>query len=79
MRGMDGELVRGLRRVHASGQWVFHDPHDLARVDFKTGENINAFDDMPGTTTRTPWATLGERYPAHLVELARVTHLELTS
>lgn len=78
-RGMDGELVRGLRRANAAGQWVFHDPHDLARVDFKTRENLNDFQDMPGTTTRTPWDTLAERYPPHLVEIAKTTHLDLAS
>jgi hypothetical protein len=80
-RGIDGELVRGLRRARVRPQWVFHDPHDLARVDFKSDVNINTFRSLPSSLTRRqdsdPWVALAERYPPELVDLARETHLEL--
>jgi hypothetical protein len=81
VRGIDGELVRGLRRAGARAQWVFHDPHDLARVDFKSDTNINTFAALPASLTRSlstdPWAALTGRYPVELAELAQRTHLEL--
>lgn len=79
-RGIDGELVRGMRRARVRAQWVFHDPHELARVDFKSDVNLNTFDGLPTSLTGRrgdPWQALAERYPSELVELARKTHLEL--
>lgn len=79
-RGIDGELVRGLRRAHVRAEWAFHDPHDLARVDFKSDVNINTFAALPTSLTsgrRDPWSALAEHYPAELVGLARRTHLEM--
>lgn len=76
-RGMDGDLVRGLRRAHVKAQWVFDDPHDVARVDFKSDVNINSFDRVPGTAGGDAWAALRERYPVELVELAYSTSLDL--
>lgn len=76
LRGMDGDLVRGLRRAGVRVQWVFDDPHDLARVDFKSDVNLNAYDRVPGAGRNDAWQALRERYPAELVELACRTHLE---
>jgi glycosyltransferase involved in cell wall biosynthesis len=76
MRGMDGDLVRGLRRNRVRARWVFDDPHDLARVDFKSDVNINAYDGVPGTGRNDAWLALGEQYPAELVELAFRTSLK---
>lgn len=81
MRGMDGDLIRGLRRARVKAEWVFHDPHDLARVDFKSDVNLNSFKALPtsltGRRVTDPWKALAERYPAELVDMACRTHLEL--
>jgi hypothetical protein len=76
--GIDGELVRGLRRAHVTAAWVFHDPHGVARVDFKSDVNINPFASLPFRGPRSdPWAALAEHYPGELVDLAHKTHVEL--
>lgn len=73
MRGMDGDLVRGLRKARVKASWVFDDPHDLARIDFKSDTNINSYDRVPGNGRSDAWAALAEHYPADLVEMARST------
>lgn len=80
-RGMDGEIVRGLRRAHAAAeaQWVFHDPHEVARVDFKSAVNLNDFGEVHGRLGGDPWAELARFYPSHLVELAIATHEQLAA
>jgi hypothetical protein len=77
-RGIDGSMALGLRPPPS---WVFHDPHDVCRVDFKSDVNITPF---PGLVSNLgygpivpPWDLLARRYPAHLVDLARRTHKEL--
>lgn len=77
-RGLDGFLVRGLRRAGPTPRWRFHDPHPVARVDFKSDVNINTFERLPDSlrraTSSDPWPILAGHYPPHLVELARNTH-----
>lgn len=75
LRGIDGSLVRGLT---SRPEWRFHDPHDLARVDFKSAVNITSYSALrsiaTGVEIADPWARLAEIYPADLVTLARETH-----
>lgn len=71
--GLDGSLAAGLG---VRPEWVFHDPHDLARVDFKSDVNLNSFDKIAdaigyGPVEPDPWPLLETRYPADLVALAR--------
>lgn len=77
-RGLDGSLVAGLG---IQPQWVFHDPHDLCRLDFKSDVNLNSYETITaaigyGPEETDPWALLATRYPADLVEMARETALE---
>lgn len=55
-------------------EWVFHDPHPLARVDFKTDVNMTPYKAVAGSlgvaTIADPWADLGRWYPQHLVDQA---------
>ena len=61
--------------------WVFHDPHDLVRVDFKTDLNMTPY----GRVSRLlgygdevePWGLLAEHYPMDLVGLAYETHKQI--
>lgn len=81
MRGLDGSMAAGLG---VSPEWVFHDPHDLCRVDFKSAVNLNSFDAITaaigyGDVETDPWTLLAERYPAHLVEQARRLSSEMRS
>lgn len=74
--GIDGAFRAGL---NATPVWVFDDPHDLARVDFKSSVNLNGYERISRAAGRgpeedDPWTLLAERYPEDLVELARKTH-----
>jgi hypothetical protein len=73
--GIDFSLVIGLGM---RPEFVFHDPRDCARVDFKSDVNLNSFKAITGAIgigdEEEPWDVLGEHYPAHLVEMARRTH-----
>lgn len=77
-RGLDGSLVRGVTGP-GRPRWLFHDPHELARVDFKTRWNITPYRQTVqlvgvGPEYTDPWRRLAELYPAELCELARATH-----
>jgi glycosyltransferase involved in cell wall biosynthesis len=79
-RGLDGGLIRGMRRAGAELRWHVHDPHDLRIVDFKTAVNITPYDRLAAHAVaddEDPWPALEARYPADLVALARRTHIEL--
>lgn len=79
LRGMDGYLIRGMRKSGARVRWHVHDPHDMARVDFKSDVNLNTYAAISGFfrgTDLDPWTGLAERYPADLVDMARLAHLE---
>lgn len=71
-KGLDGSLAAGLG---VSPSWVFHDPNPVARVDFKSGTNLNSFDLIAGAIgvgeTLEPWDLLGGYYPPALVDQAR--------
>lgn len=72
-RGLDGSLATGLG---VQPEWVFHDPHDLCRVDFKSDVNLNGYHAITGAIgygpeEADPWALLAVRYPADLVDRAR--------
>lgn len=71
--GLDGSMVAGLG---VQPTWVFHDPHDLCRVDFKSDVNLNSYARISGAIgygeeETDPWGLLAERYPAELVDQAR--------
>lgn len=42
-RGLDGSLMRGLRRAREPFEVVFDDPHDFRCVDFKGANNITPY------------------------------------
>ena len=69
--GLDGSLVAGLCTTLS---WRFHDPHPLARVDFKSGTNLNSYERIAGAIGEgeeiDPWSALAEKYPAWLVRRA---------
>lgn len=78
-RGIDLNLALGLG---SKPEWVFHDPHPLARVDFKSDMNMTPYRAASGSPGRhgeieEPWETLVEKYPAELVSLAEKTCYEL--
>lgn len=80
-RGIDFSLVSGLGYQPA---WVWTDPHDLCRVDFKTSVNLTAYEDASdqrgyGPEEHDPWTALAERYPAHLCDMARETSERLSA
>jgi hypothetical protein len=71
--GIDGSLVAGLG---GRCEWIFSDPHDLCRVDFKSDVNLNSFEKVTsalgyGPVCLDPWSILARCYPEHLVEMAR--------
>lgn len=75
--GIDGSLIAGL---NCAPEWVFADPHDYCRVDFKSDVNLNSYDKITGAIGYgeeevDPWPLLAERYPGDLVALARETHV----
>lgn len=76
--GMEGRIQLGLGPV----EWLFHDPHDLTRVDFKTAENMTPYDRISrllgyGEEITDPWTHLAARYGIRLADLARETHESL--
>lgn len=80
-RGIDGSLI-AVMRVRPT--WVFHDPHPLCRVDFKSEMNLTPYPGLAanlgvGAEVDDPWSALAEQYPADLVELARATHMEMAT
>lgn len=77
--GMEGCLRRGLG---FKADWLFHDPHDLCRVDFKSDVGMTPYDRVAklfgyGDEVSNPWPLLATRYPADLVALAERTHQAL--
>jgi glycosyltransferase involved in cell wall biosynthesis len=79
-RGLDGWLVQGMRDSRVKPAFHIEDAHDMARVDFKSSVNLNSFEALAGKARECvpdPWAALAEHYPAHLVDLARSTSIEL--
>jgi glycosyltransferase involved in cell wall biosynthesis len=78
-RGLDGWLVHGLRASHVKPGFHIEDAHDMARVDFKSSLNMNSYEALAGRAREhvDPWPALAEHYPAHLVDLARATSIEL--
>ncbi len=67
--GIDGSLIAGL---NCRPEWVFSDPHDLCRVDFKSAVNLNSYKkiaDGIGYGDELPVSILRHDYPLHLVEL----------
>ena len=77
-RGLDGAMVAGLG---VQPEWVFHDPHDLCRVDFKSPVNLNTYRNVTAAIgygdERPAWNTLADRYPAELVRMARAVGEQL--
>lgn len=84
-RGMDGYLVRGLRRAGVPPRWRFRDPNPVARVDWKSAVNVNPWDALQPLTGLwssglvDPWTVLREHYPGVLVDEAIATHEELSA
>lgn len=77
VRGIDGSLER---RLIGSPPFVFSDPHPVARVDFKTSENISSYRQLQFLgygPERDAFEALDEHYPAWLVDVARATSEEL--
>lgn len=73
MNGIEGTLKR---RLLGNPPFVFVDPHPLARVDFKTAENISGYRQLQFLghgPEHNAFDLLEERYPAWLVERARQT------
>jgi len=63
-RGIDINI--GFALSNQALQWVWHDPHPLARVDFKSDINMTPF----GAGAGEPGPDLMSAYPAQLVEMA---------
>lgn len=63
-KGIDGALVRGLK---CRPGWIFHDPHDLCRVDFKSDTNLNSYEKVTGSigygVEEDAWPLLASRFP----------------
>lgn len=74
-RGLDGSLIRGLRRSGIPMQLELHDPHEFRAVDFKSDQNLSTFaaaSEKRGIgEPEDAWSTLREWFPADLVEHAR--------
>jgi hypothetical protein len=70
--GLDGSLVAGLGTALS---WQFHDPHPFARVDFKSGTNLNSYELIAGAIGEggeiDPWPALAAHYPPWLVKRAQ--------
>lgn len=73
-RGLDGGLIRGLRRGRVNFGWQYDNPNDFRCVDFKTRTNITPFEGLArnlGVADReNAWETLAEHFPADLVQKA---------
>lgn len=72
MRGIEQEIRTGLNCLP---RWEYDEPHDLARVDFKTQANITPYQALAGSRDieESPWKPLAEHYPEPLVALAKNT------
>lgn len=74
-RGLDGALMRGLRRTRQPFEIVLDDLHDFRCVDFKTAESITPYDGLAknlSTAAEEPaWEALSGWFPADLVTRAR--------
>jgi hypothetical protein len=70
--GLDFSLMSGLGM---QPNLVFHDPHDFARVDFKSDVNLNAYEPVTAVLSDGPeedaWSLLAQHYPADLVSQAQ--------
>lgn len=77
-KGLDGSMLATLG-PHV--EWVWHDPHPLARVDFKSGVNLNSWAAIVQAIgvgeEQAAWPHLAAAYPPELVELAQHTHDQL--
>lgn len=76
--GLEGSIAR---RVNTSG-WVFHDPHPMTRVDFKSYVGITGYEAISralgeGPEVTEPWEALTEHYPDWLCLAAQDTAAEL--
>lgn len=81
-RGLDGALIRGLKKARVAPAWHYYNPHEFRCVDFKSEVNLNSYELVSrlGVQPEEPaWEALAERYPADLVERARRTHLEMAA
>jgi hypothetical protein len=74
MRGIDGQLVRGMT---TRPTWFFQDAPDEWCVDFKTETNVTPYKSVAPALgvgdEEDPWPMLAEFYPPHLIDLARAT------
>lgn len=78
-KGIEGTLAR---RLLGNPPFLFADPHQLARVDFKTAENMSSYRQLQFLgygPERNAWDALDEHYPAWLVDRARETSEELAA
>jgi glycosyltransferase involved in cell wall biosynthesis len=79
-RGLDGTLIRGLKRSRVAPTFEHYDPNPVRCVDFKSATNINPYSllsKLGDAPEESPWPVLAEHYPQDLVDLAYRTHLEL--
>lgn len=73
--GLDGALIRGLRRTRIPLVFEEHDPHEFRCVDFKSTDNLSSFHGLaankgyaePGTA----WDELAGWFPDDLIAQAR--------
>lgn len=74
-RGLDGALVRGLRRHRIPFEFVTHDPHPFRCVDFKTTLNLSPYEGAARNLGIAPaepaWDALAGWFPDDLIEEAR--------
>lgn len=74
-RGLDGALIRGLRRGGIPFELELHDPHEFRCIDFKSGQNLSTFAAMSERLAigepETAWPILADWFPADLVAQAR--------
>jgi len=73
-RGLDGALIKALRRGRVNFDWRYDNPNDFRCVDFKTRANITPYEGLArnlGVGDPEPaWETLAEHFPAELVQKA---------
>ena len=74
-RGLDGALIRGLRRLHKPLVFEDHDPHEFRCVDFKTRDNLTTYEGLAASKgygdAGTAWDELRGWYANDLVNEAR--------
>jgi len=79
-RGLDGALVRGMRRSGVPFRFERHDPHEFRCVDFKTPANLHPYATLAESRALAPeedaWPALFGRFPRGLVDAARRLHEE---